>query len=87
MKSIKLTKQQQKVHDYILNHPGATTHDIQFATWVSCPSARITEMRQTGVPIISVGQKRYGNGTHPFEMYAIEAQKPEQMAIPLTTAI
>jgi hypothetical protein len=67
-----LTKQQQKVYDYIKAHPGCTTHDIQFEAWVSCPSGRITELRKKGVPIISVGQKKYA-GAHAFEMYAIRA--------------
>jgi hypothetical protein len=84
---MKLTNQQQKVYDYILDHPGATTHDIQFGTWISCPSARITEMRQLGVQIISVGQKKYGNGTHPFEMYAIAAQNPKQLVFPIERAL
>jgi hypothetical protein len=83
---MKLSNQQLKVYNYIPNHPGATTHDIQFATWVSCPSARITEMRQLGVKIVSVGKKKYG-GAKAFEMYAIAAQKPEQLTVPLAAEV
>jgi hypothetical protein len=71
---IQLGRQQRKVYDYIKAHPGATTHDIQFETWVSYPSGRITEMRQLGVPIISIGQKKYGH-SKPFEMYAIQEEQ------------
>lgn len=69
-----LTKQEQKVYDYILNHAGCTTRDIIHDTFITCPSGRITEMRKKGVPIISVGKKRYGGGTMPFEMYAIDTK-------------
>lgn len=32
-------------------------------------------MRKKGVPIISLGQRKY-EGARPFEMYAIEVPKP-----------
>ena len=67
---MKLTKQQRKVYDYIKVHPGCTTRDIQRDIFVSCPSGRITELRQAGVQIVSVGHRKYP-GAHPFEMYKI----------------
>lgn len=65
-----LTKQEQRVFDYILIHRGATTREIINATYITCPSGRITEMRKKGVNIISIGHRKY-EGAHPFEMYAI----------------
>ena len=65
-----LTKQEQKVYDYILKHPGCTTRDIINATYITCPSGRITEMRKKGVPIVSIRKKKF-EGAHAFEMYAI----------------
>jgi hypothetical protein len=73
-----LTKQERKVYDYILRHRGATTRDIIRDTYVTCPSGRITEMRSKGVPIISIGQKRYA-GARAFECYAIERPKPVEV--------
>jgi hypothetical protein len=35
---------------------------------------RAEEMRQLGVPIISIGQKKYGH-SKPFEMYAIQEEQ------------
>ncbi len=57
----------------------ASTRDIIQDTFVTCPSGRITEMRAMGVPIISVGQKRYP-GAHAFECYAIK--EPKTMELP-----
>jgi Helix-turn-helix domain len=71
----KLTKQEAKVHSYILNHRGCTTHDIQRDTFIECPSARITALRHKGIKIISIGKKRYPD-SRPFEMYAIENELP-----------
>jgi hypothetical protein len=65
-----LTKQQQKVFTYIENHRGCTTKDIMLDTGITCPSARITELRAARANIISVGKKHYA-GSKPFEMYAI----------------
>lgn len=69
---MKLTKQEQKVRDYILAHPGTTTADIIRDTFITCPSARITTLRQKGVNIKEVG-KRHFAGSHPFTEYAITA--------------
>ena len=71
LQPIKLTKQERKVFDHIKENPGCTTRDIINATYITCPSGRITEMRKKGVPIISIGQKKY-DGAHPFEMYGIK---------------
>jgi hypothetical protein len=79
-----LTDQEQKVYDFILKNRGATTHDIQFQTWVSCPSARITEinkkarMENLPEPIISIGKKKFGR-SRPFEMYAIRDTEDRPM--------
>lgn len=66
-----MTKQQAKVYNYILNNRGCTTHDIMRDTFVQCPSGRISELRNQGVKIISLGHKKY-EGSKPFEMYAID---------------
>lgn len=71
----KLTKQERKVYDYLLSHRGATTRDIIRDTYVTCPSGRITEMRSKGVPIVSIGQRRYA-GARAFECYAIAEHQP-----------
>lgn len=68
---MKLTKQEQKVYNYIRDHLGCTTKDIQRDLGIECPSARITYMRQKGVDIRSIGQKKFP-GSRPFEMYAID---------------
>ncbi len=65
-----LTKQQRKVANYIFNHPRCTTKDIQIDTGITCPSGRITEIRQSGIEIRSVGQIKYP-GTKAFEQYVI----------------
>jgi hypothetical protein len=70
-----LTKQERKVYDYIRRHRGCTTRDIIRDTYVTCPSGRITEMRSKGVPIVSIGHRKYTDA-RPFEMYAIEEPKP-----------
>ena len=67
---MKLTRQEQKVYDYILAHRGCTTHDIQRDLFIGCPSARITGLRTKGVDVQSIGQKKYPH-SRPFEMYAI----------------
>lgn len=66
-----LTQQQKKVANYIWQHPGCTTKDIQRDTGVTCPSGRITEIRQAGITIRSIGHKKYP-GSKAFEMYVIE---------------
>lgn len=67
---MKLTRQQKKVYDYIMENRGCTTSDIQRDTKIECPSARISEMRKLGVLIISIGKQRH-EGSHPSELYAI----------------
>jgi hypothetical protein len=69
-----MTKQQEKVHDYILAHPGCTTHDISRDTFIQCPSGRISELRTQGVNIISLGKKKY-EGSKAFELYAIQPRE------------
>jgi hypothetical protein len=76
---MKLTKQQEKVRAYIASHRGCTTRDIIRDTFITCPSGRITELRQAGVNIISVGKKRFP-GANAFECYAIETE-PKQLSL------
>jgi hypothetical protein len=66
-----MTKQQEKVYRYILNNRGCTTHDIMRDTFIQCPSGRISELRNQGVKIQSVGHKKY-EGSKAIEMYTIE---------------
>jgi hypothetical protein len=71
--------QQAKVFANIRDHRGATTSDIQRATGIECPWARITEMRKKGVNIFSNGQRKY-DGSRAFEMYAVtEVPKRRQV--------
>ena len=39
-------------------------------TGIQCPSGRISELRNQGVDIISVGHRKYA-GSKAFELYAI----------------
>lgn len=74
-----LTNQEQKVYDYIKANRGCTTREIQHDTWITCPSARITEINKKArrdnlpEPIVSIGKRHY-DGAHPFECYAINDQ-------------
>jgi hypothetical protein len=72
-----LTPQQRKVANYIYQHRGCTTKDIQRDTGITCPSGRITEIKQAGVNIYSIGKRKYP-GSKAFEMYAIEVPKKEK---------
>jgi hypothetical protein len=72
---MKLTKQEQKVYNFIRDHRGATTKDIERELGITCPSARITYLRDKGVNIKSIGQKKYP-GTRAFEMYEILDAQP-----------
>jgi hypothetical protein len=71
----KLTKQEQKVFNYIRDHRGCTTRDLQRDLLIECPSARITGLRNKGIVVTTIGQKKYP-GARPFEMYAVEDIKP-----------
>ena len=54
-------------------HRGATcraasaTRDMQRDLGIECPSARITGLRNKGVAVLSIGQRKY-RGARPFEM-------------------
>lgn len=65
-----MTKQQQKVYDFIKKHPGATTKDIMLQTGIQCPSGRISELRAAGVDIQEVGTVKYP-GSKAFVKYKI----------------
>lgn len=67
-----LTPQEQKVYDYIRDHRGCTTRDIQRDLWIECPSARITGLRNKGVDVQEIGKVKYP-GARPFTRYAIGA--------------
>jgi Helix-turn-helix domain len=54
---MKLNKQEQKVYNFIRDHRGATTKDIERELGITCPSARITYLRDKDVNIKSIGQK------------------------------
>jgi hypothetical protein len=78
---MELTNQQRKVANYIFRHRGCTTKDIQRDTGITCPSGRITEIRQAGINIFSIGKKKYA-GSKAFECYAIEvpsAKAPDRI--------
>jgi hypothetical protein len=79
----KLTKQQQKVCNYIRDYRGCTTKDIQAnplqgGLGIECPSGRIAELRKLGL-IEKIGSKKYP-GARPFARYAIVGiKKPQQV--------
>lgn len=66
-----MTKQQEKVYRTILANPGITSKEIMLMTGIQCPSGRISELREMGVKIGSMGHKKFP-GSKPFEMYAID---------------
>jgi hypothetical protein len=74
---MKLTKQQQKVHDYIKRNPGCTTNDIHRDTFVSCPTGRMSEMRALGIVFLEVGEVTYP-GSKPFKQYALAEPAPKK---------
>lgn len=69
------TKQEQKVYDYILAHPECITKDIFRDTGISCPSARITYLRDKGVEFEDCGKVHYP-GSMPYTKYKIKLQTP-----------
>ena len=73
-----MTKQQEKVYRYILEHRGCTTKDIMLGTGIQCPSGRISELRNQGVQIISIGHRKF-DGSKAFEMYAIDEPLTKQV--------
>lgn len=75
---MKLTRQEQKVYDYIRAHRGATTRDIQRDLLIECPSARITGLRNKGVEVLEVGTEKYP-GARPFVKYAIGNPPPQRV--------
>jgi hypothetical protein len=75
-----MTKQQEKVYRYILANRGCTTHDIMRDTFIQCPSGRISELRDQGVKIVSIGHRKYG-GSKAFECYAIEEPLTKQRSV------
>lgn len=62
-----------RVYKCILENPGITSKEIMLVTGVQCPSGRISEIRDLGIKIISIGQRKFP-GSKPFEMYKIEGE-------------
>lgn len=62
-----------RVYKCILENPGITSKEIMLMTGVQCPSGRISEIRDLGIKIISIGQRKFP-GSKPFEMYKIEGE-------------
>jgi len=54
---MKLTKQDCKIHDYVLARRGAT-RDMQRDLGIECPSPRVTGLRNKGVVVQSIGEKK-----------------------------
>lgn len=70
---MKLSRQEQKVYDYILAHPGCTTHDITVNTFIQKPCARIVGLERKGVEVKRVGEVRYAADIRPFKKLEIAA--------------
>lgn len=64
--------QERKVYDYILAHPGCTTHDITKDIFVQKPCARIVGLESKGIKVVRRGQEKYP-GTRPFEKLYIDS--------------
>jgi hypothetical protein len=67
----KLTKQEQKVYNFIRDNYGCTTHDITIATYIQKPCARLVGLKKKGIEIEIVGKVRYGD-SQPFKKYALK---------------
>ena len=64
--SLKLSKQEQKVYDFIRDNPGCTTHDITIHTFVQKPCARVVGLESKGIVIERRGEVKYGD-SRPFK--------------------
>ena len=63
-----------KIHEYLKNHPGATTRDLFIACNVNSPRKRISELNAAGVGIGSYWDEKtdeYGD-TVRFKRYYLE---------------
>jgi len=76
-----LSKQCEKVYDYIRSHPGCTNLDIINGTGLAYPSARIAALRKAGVPVIVIGKKK-APGTEAFKQFAIREASSDTLHIP-----
>ncbi len=76
-----LTKQCQKVYDYIKAYPGCTTLDIINDTAIAYPTHRIAELRRAGIPIVAVGDKNVA-GARPFKRLALRQASLDTLPIP-----
>lgn len=74
-----MTKQQEKVYRFIVANRGCTSKEIMLGTGIQCPSGRITELRNQGIKITSIGHKKYP-GSKAFEMYAIDNPLTKQVS-------
>ncbi len=76
-----LSKQCEKVYEYIRSHPGCTTLDIINDTAIAYPSHRIAQLRRAGVPIIVIGHKTLP-GARPFKRLALRQASVDTLPIP-----
>ena len=76
-----LSKQCEKVYEYIRSHPGCTTLDIINDTAIAYPSHRIAELRRAGIPIVVIGDKKVA-GARPFKRLALRQASLDTLPIP-----
>ncbi len=76
-----LSKQSEKVYEYIRSHPGCTKLEIITGTGVAYPSERIAALRKAGVPIMVVGKKK-DLDAGPFKQFAIREASLDTLPIP-----
>jgi Helix-turn-helix domain len=76
-----LSKQCEKVYEYIQSHPGCTKLDIITATGIVYPSERIAALRKAGVPVIVIGKKKQIDGGS-FNQFAIREASLDTLPIP-----
>jgi hypothetical protein len=77
---MKLTNQEQKVYDYIKEHPGCTSHDITRDTFIQKPCSNIVRMERKGVVVDRIGEKKYP-GTKAFKMYSIGVPLTKRVSV------
>ena len=76
-----LSKQCQKVYDYLNAHPGCTLLDIISHTGVAYASCRIVELRKAGVPIIVIGERTCADA-RPSKLLAIRQASLDTLPLP-----
>ena len=76
-----LSKQCQKVYDYLAAHPGCTVLDIIRNTGVTYASGRIAELPKAGVPIVVIGKKQCA-GARPSKLLAVRQASLDTLPLP-----